>query len=614
MSMPGRFFRSLWRFLDGLRKVLHLLLLLALASIVVVAMHQPLPLVPSRAALLVKPEGRLVEQLSGSAWERSLGVLGADHEPETLLRDLVEAIHSAAGDHRIRALVIDTSELSGGGLTKLGAVADAIAEFRRSGKRVLAWGDYLTQEQYLLAAQADELYLEPTGAIGVIGFAAFGLYFHDALDRLGVDVNVFKVGTHKSAVEPYTRQDMSAEDREQTEGWLRPLWSAYARRVEGARKLAAGSVERYVSEAVPGMRASGGDAALLAEQSGLITGRKTRLEFEQRVIALVGADNDSHSFNAIQHGAYLAATRPKTALSRHPAGQVAVLVAAGTIMGGERPPGEIGGQSFADLLRKARFDRDVKAIVLRIDSGGGSVVASEQIRQEVAALKAAGKPVVASFSSVAASGGYYIAMESDRIFAEPTTITGSIGVFGVLPTFQKTLGKLGISSDGVATSALAGSMHLERGLGPEAKQLLQLGVERTYRDFVARVAAARKQSPEDVDRVAQGRVWIGADAQRLGLVDELGGADAAIKAAARLAKLSEGEYGVSWREKELTWRETLLRQVRAEGYAAAAALGLVPREPAAVRRVAGALERELKALAAFDDPRSLYFYCDCDLR
>jgi protease IV len=614
MSMLGRVFRSLWRFLDGLRKVLHLLLLLALLAIVLVASRQPLPLVASGAALVVKPEGRLVEQQSGSAWERSLGALSADHEPETLVRDLVEAIHAAASDRRIKALVIDTSELTGGGLTKLAAVADAVAEFRKSGKRVLAWGDYLTQEQYLLAAQADELYLEPTGALGVVGFAAYGLYFRDALDRLGVDINVFRVGTHKSATEPFTRQDMSPEDRAQTEGWLRPLWLAYEQRVEGARKLPEGSVERYVREAVPGMRASGGDAALYAEQRGLITGRETRLQFEQRVAALVGTDTDTHSFNGIEHGAYLAATRPKAALKRHPAGQVAVLVAAGVIMGGERPPGQIGGQSLAALLRKARFDADVKAVVLRIDSGGGSVAASEQIRQEVAALKAAGKPVVASFASVAASGGYYIAMESDRIVAEPTTITGSIGVFGLLPTFQKTLGKLGIGSDGVATSSLAGAMHLERSLDPEAKQVLQLGVENTYRDFVARVAAARKRSPADVDVIAQGRVWIGADAQRLGLVDELGGVDAAVKAAAGLAKLREGEYGVSWREKELTWRETLLRQMRAEGLAAADALGLVPREPAAVRRVVGALERELGSLAAFDDPRSIYYYCGCDLR
>jgi protease IV len=268
MSMLGRVFRSLWRFLDGLRKVLHLLLLLALLAIVLVASRQPLPLVASGAALVVKPEGRLVEQQSGSAWERSLGALSADHEPETLVRDLVEAIHAAASDRRIKALVIDTSELTGGGLTKLAAVADAVAEFRKSGKRVLAWGDYLTQEQYLLAAQADELYLEPTGALGVVGFAAYGLYFRDALDRLGVDINVFRVGTHKSATEPFTRQDMSPEDRAQTEGWLRPLWLAYEQRVEGARKLPEGSVERYVREAVPGMRASGGDAALYAEQRG----------------------------------------------------------------------------------------------------------------------------------------------------------------------------------------------------------------------------------------------------------------------------------------------------------------------------------------------------------
>jgi protease-4 len=613
MGFLGRCLRALWRVLDGLRKVLALAFLLFLAIVLLVATRQPLPFVPAHAALVVHPEGRLVEQLSGSPFDRSLGSLTADHEPETLVRDLTDAIHAAAGDERIGVLVLDLEDMGGAGLTKLEALAAALREFRAHGKKVLAHARYASQEQYYLMAQADEAYLDPAGELGVVGFGAYRLYFHDALERLGVDVNVFKVGTHKSFTEPYTREDMSPEDREQTIGLLTPLWQAYQAGVERGRKLPAGTVAAYVDGAAEHMRAAGGDAARIAEEGHLITGRKTWIEFEAEVEKLVGEDSDAHTFNSIGHAEYLAATRSQAALARHPAGEVAVLVASGDIVDGDRPPGEIGGDSFAAVLRKARYDKDVKAVVLRIDSGGGSMLASEVIRQEVAALKAAGKPVIASFSSVAASGGYYIAMDADEIWAEPTTITGSIGVFGVVPTFQRTLGKLGVASDGVATSPLAGVMHLERSLDPAAKEVLQLGVEHAYHEFVAHVASARHRPFEDIEKVAEGRVWIGAEAKTLGLVDHLGDLAGAVAAAAARAHLAPGHYGTVFREKELTWRESLLRQLRAEGAVIARNLGFAP-APTAVGRVLGAAEHQLRSLAAFNDPRRLYYYCACDLR
>lgn len=616
MKLLGRLLRSLWRGLDGLRRVLHLLLLLFIFAIILAASHRSLPLVPSKAALVVHLQGRLVEQLSGSPIDRSIGALSGDHEPETLVRDVVEAIRAAAKDDRIRVLVLDTDDLSGGGVTKLRAIAEALQGFRKSGKRVLTFSRYASQDQYYLMAQADESYIDPSGAVGIMGFAAYHLYFHDAIEKLGVEVNVFKVGTHKSFTEPYTRQDMSAEDREQTIAWMTPLWQAYESGVEQARGLPAGTIESYVRDAVPALRAVGGDDALLAEQRHLVTGRKSWLDFEREVIGLVGEDSDTHSFNAIDDGAYLQAVRPDGLHVKHHGEKVAVLVAAGNIMPGDRPPGEIGGDSFADLLRKVRFDADVKAVVLRIDSGGGSLLASEVIREEVAALKAAGKPVVASFGSVAASGGYYIALDSSEIWAEPTTITGSIGVFGIVPTFEKTLGKLGIASDGVATSPLASAMNLERSFAPETREVLQLGVEHAYRDFVGRVAAARHRKFDEIEPLAEGRVYTGEAAAKLGLVDHLGTVDDAVKSAAALAKLQPGKYGVSWREKELGWREALVRQMRGEAQVLAvrlgldAAFGLSPAPPA-VRRALGAAERELSAIGSLSDPRGLYFYCGC---
>jgi protease-4 len=614
MGRVARSFAFIWRLLDGLRRVLHLVLLLVLFGVLLVAVRHPLPLVPSKAALVVRLEGHLVEQLSGSPFDRSLGLVTGDHEPETLVRDVVEAIRSAAHDQRIRVVVLDVEDLAGGGYTKLRAVADALAEFRRAGKKVYGYSRYTTQEQYFLLAQADRAYVDPAGEVTLSGFAAYGLYFHDALERLGVTVEVFKVGTHKSFTEPFTRQSMSAEDREQTLGWMTPLWQWYAASIESGRHLKPGSVEAYVHDAVPLLRAAGGDPAALAEERGLVDGRKTSLDFEREIAAIVGEDRSTHGFSAVDQDDYLAVVRPEAALARHPAGDVAVLVAAGNIVYGDGGPGQIGSSTFADTLRKARYDDDVKAIVLRVDSGGGSMLASEVIRQEVDALKAAGKPVVASFSSVAASGGYYIAMDADQIWAEPTTITGSIGVFGLLATFEKTLGKVGIASDGVATSPLASALSPERSLAPEARELLQLGVEHAYHDFVGKVASSRGKPPADIEAVAEGRVWIGTEAARLGLVDHLGGVEAAIGAAATLARLPAGKYGVSWREKELGWRERLVRELSSEGRSAGRSLGLVPSAPGVAGRVLGGAERELRTLATFDDPRHVYAYCGCDLR
>lgn len=606
---------SIWRGLDGLRKLLHLVLLLALFGLVWAAFHPGSPGLPRRAALLVRPEGRLVEQLSGDPVDRALGEANGSKNPETLVKDLTDAIRAAAKDARIEAIVLDTSELSGGGLSKLEAVAAALRDFRAAGKKVLAHGGYVSQEGYYLMANADEAWLEPGGAVVVDGFAAYRHYFHDVLDKLGVTVNVFKVGTYKSFVEQYTQPAMSAADREQTEGYLKPLWAAYESAVTSARKLPAGALTDYVQKAPEGLRAARGDAALFAEQAGLVNGRKTRIEFESRVIELVGEDPDSHSFNAVEVPQYHSVAVHGLSNDEGPAGtRVAVLTAVGEILDGDQPPGKVGGESFARLLRDARFDKTVKAVVLRVDSPGGSVQASEVIRQEVDALKAAGKPVVASFASVAASGGYYISMDSDEIFAEPTTITGSIGVFAVLPTFERTLGKLGVATDGVATSPLAGATDLSRGLAPEVKDVLQQGVEFTYGQFIGQVAKSRGKTPAEIDAIAQGRVWIAADALSRGLIDRIGGLKDAIGAAAKRAGLKNGQYGVSYREKQLNWREALVRNVRADGMRVAVTAGLVSAPRPGLARALTALDSMVDSVAAFNDPRGLYLYCPCDQR
>ncbi len=610
MQIVKRVFLALWRALNALRLIIGTVIFLGFLVLLGAALHQSTPIVPARAALLLHPNGHLVEQLSARPWQHSLNALAQDKESETLVRDLLTVIRAAKTDPRIKVMVLDLEDLEGGGLGKLQTVAAEIESFRKSGKKVLAFGRYVSQEQFYLMAHADESYIDPDGAVGIMGFSTYHLYFHDALEKLGVDINVFKVGTHKSFTEPYTRQGMSPEDREQTIGWLTPIWSAYRAGVEQARHLKDGVVGSYAQDAASQMRAVSGDTALLAEQQGLVTGRKTSLQFEQQLIALVGEDETTHSFNAIDGQDYLQAVKPAAGFG-HKENKVAVVVAAGTIMGGDQPAGAIGGDSLARLLRDVRFDKDVKAVVLRIDSGGGSMLASEVIRQELDALKASGKPVIASFGSVAASGGYYIGMDADEIWAEPTTISGSIGVFGLVPTFQKTLAKIGVASDGIETGPIAGTMNLERSLDPAARDVLQLGVEHAYHSFVARVADARHRPVAEIEKIAEGRVWIGTRAQEIGLVDQIGSLDQAIASAATRAKLKPGQYDINYREKNLNWRESLLRQLSAEGRSVAGRLNLVPSESTAAARMLGALDAQMHVFAGFNDPRHIYAYCAC---
>jgi protease-4 len=611
MSTIRRVLGYVWRALDGLRKVLHLVVLLFLFGLLFAAIQHSVPIVPAKAALVIAPEGSLVEELSGDAFDRALGDVTGDREPETLVTDLVDAIEAAAKDDRIRAIVLETEDLTGGGLTKLNAVARAVQEFRATGKKVYAWGQYVTQSQYYLMAQADEVYVEPIGAVGVEGYSNLQPYFRTALDKLGVTVNAFRSGPYKSIAEPFIRSDMSPEIRAESQELYDTLWSQYVAGVQKARKLAPGALDAYVDEPVAKLKAAGGDAAKMAQDSGLVTGRKTWDEFVATVAQDVGLDDDERSFNAIDHDSYLAAVRSQRVLDRHPGGDVAVVTATGTILDGRQSPGAIGGDTLAEVLRDARFDDDVKAVVLRLDSGGGSVLASEVIRQQVAALRKAGKPVVASFSSVAASGAYYLSTAADEIWAEPTTITGSIGVIAFVPTFEGLLDKVGVNFDGVATSELAGATRVDRELAPQLKDLLQTGVDHEYRNFLGLVAKSRGRTPEQIDAIAQGRVWSGAKAKELGLVDHLGGLPEAIRAAAKLAKLPEGKYDVDYRQQPMSWREQLVRDLGAASVRAGVRLGLVERERRPVERLVAGFDRELARLAAFNDPRHLYYWCNC---
>jgi protease-4 len=608
-----RLISAIWSGADAVRKVLHLALLLVIFIVFVGALSggAPRPL-PSKAALVISPAGALVEQMEGDPVDRAISEALGDGKRQTVVQDILEALEFARDDDRIEVVHLDLSSMSGGGLAKLRRIAGAISDFRSSGKRVIASADFLSQQTFYLAAHADEVYLHPDGVLFLQGFGSYRNYYKDAIDKLRIDWHVFRVGTHKSAVEPFTRMDMSAEDREARGRLLEQLWALYSDGIVTARGLAAGAVQAYADNLLENIRSANGDFATVALESGFVDGLLTHAEVRDLLIDIVGEDDEwPDTYSAAGMHEYLSQMRM---LSGSPVGEenVAIIVASGEILFGSQPPGLIGGDSTAELLRKARNDDSVRAVVLRVDSPGGSAFAAELIADEIKALRADGKPVVASMSSVAASGGYTISMDADRIFASPATITGSIGVFAMLPTFQRSIAALGIATDGVGTTPWAGQLRPDRELSEEARSLVQLGVEDTYDDFISDVAASREMEKAEVDRIGQGQVWTGADALENGLVDQLGELEDAVSAAAELAGLEE--YGLKRIEQELTpTQQFIIDLVSSADRFGVDLHGVLPK-PSSLERVASDLAGQAESLLRFNDPKGVYAHCFCDFQ
>ncbi|MCU0976043.1 MAG: signal peptide peptidase SppA [Steroidobacteraceae bacterium] len=608
MGVIGRLLRGLWHGLDGVRKVLHLVLLLVLFGLLFAALRDSVPYIPREAALVLAPQGQVVEELSSDPLDRALGRVSGGGHAESRLHDLVDVIDAAAGDDRVKALVLDLGSMEGAGLPKLQDMAAALGRFRESGKKVFAWGSYYDQRQYYLAAHADEVYLDPFGAVLIDGYGYYRQYLKGAADKLGVEVNVFRAGEFKSATDTYTRSDMSPEDREEASAWLGALWDGWKSDVAKARGLEPEALQAYADRAAEELGEVGGDLAQYALSRGLVDGLLTDEQFSERVAREAGTDPDTHGYRAVDWEPYLTVLRSEERILKAPDQSVAVVVAAGEILDGQQGPGRVGGETLAALLRELRHDDEVRAVVLRIDSPGGSMYASEVIRREVAALRSAGKPVVASMSSVAASGGYYIAAQADRILAAPATITGSIGVFMVLPTFETTLGKLGITYDGFGTTELSGAWRLERRLDPEFAAILESSVNDAYRKFLGVVSQGRERPIDEVDGIAQGRVWSGADAKAAGLVDEFGGLNEAVEVAAKLAGLDQ-DYGVTWPQPALTWQEALALRMRGSLGRGLDLLGL--ESPDLPLSPAGLMTRELRLLLELGQDGQPVYWCPC---
>jgi len=561
---PGpltRFLRGLWNSINFARRLVFNLVFLLVVAIVLVALVSAGKKLDDRNVLVFAPQGEVVEQFSVDPMQRAMSRALGQPQEETQLRDLLRALDAAATDARIERLVIRSDQMTGIGYATLQELARAIARFKQSGKQVVAYADGMDQKQYYLAAQADEVYLHPDGAVLLEGLARYRAYYREALqDKLGVDVHLFRVGEFKSAAEPFILDAPSQESREADLFWMNDVWQRYLADIAAFRALDAAVLQGQIDGFAAQVQQAQGDLGQLALQQKLVDQLLTQDQFRDLMIERGVEDTDSHSFRQVALDQYLGfVDRERLSFGTQP--KVAVVVAQGEIAAGDLPPGSVGGVSTSKLLRDARTDDEVRAVVLRVDSPGGGVFPSEQIRREVELIKAAGKPVVVSMGDVAASGGYWISMNADRIYAQHSTITGSIGIFGLFMNFPDTLAKIGVHVDGVGTTRMAGAFDLSRPLNPDVAEAIQTVIEQGYRQFIGKVAQARGSTTEAIDKIARGRVWSGAQAEEFGLVDELGGLSDAIAEAARRADLEAGAYRVAYVEKPLSPFEQFVADV-----------------------------------------------------
>jgi protease IV len=500
------------------------------------------------SVLVLKPQGKLVEQYSINPMQRMLNKLSGNEPKEVQLRDLTSAIDAAAKDSRITRIILDPAQLQSGGFAALSEVGAALDRFRAAGKPVMVWAPSLDQYQYYLAAHADRILLDPQGGVLITGLSNYRLFYKNLLDKLGVNVYLFRVGQFKSAAEPFILDHASPESKEADSYWMGGLWDKYITDVAKLRKLDPAVLRADIDDLPDRIATTQGDLAKLALDEHLIDGVATREQLTKMLRSQgVPAGKDGHGFRGVALDRYAATAN----LGRRSGSGVTVVVAEGEITSGEQPAGSIGGESTAALIRAAREDKRTKALVLRVNSPGGEVYAAEEIRREVAQTRDAGIPVVVSMGDVAASGGYWISMNADKIFAEPNTITGSIGIFGMYYTVPNALAKIGVSSDGVGTGPLAGAFDVSRPLDPKVGSVIQAIINKGYHDFVGGVAQARGKDYSAIDAIAQGRVWTGEQAKERGLVDQLGGLNAAITQAADLAGLGK-DYAVRYQEQPMS--------------------------------------------------------------
>lgn len=603
----ANFFKWTWRVLNFVREfILNLFLILLIlvgAGIWLQFNNASTPADVQKGALTVDLSGVVVDKPSVSNTMSKLGrqLLGAssDRLKENSLFDVVDAIRQAKGDAKITGMVLDLRNFAGADQPSLQYIGKALREFRDSGKPIYATGDSYSQAQYYLASFANKIYLSPQGTVDLHGFATNGLYYKTLLDKLKVSSHVFRVGTYKSAVEPFLRDDMSPAARDADSRWVGELWQNYVNTLAANRQITADQVFPGAQGVLDGLQKVGGDTAQYAKDAKLVDELASPSIVDQQLVKTFGWDKQAKDYNGTSIYDYPLKNTPTTD------GNIAVIMANGAIMDGEETPGSVGGDTTAQEIRDARLDPKIKAIVFRVNSPGGSVTASETIREELAAAKAAGKPVVVSMGGMAASGGYWVSTPANYIIASPNTLTGSIGIFGVINTVENSLDAIGVHTDGVATSPLA-DIASTKALPTEVQQLMQLSIENGYKNFLGLVATSRNKTPEQIDQIAQGHVWTGSDAKANGLVDALGDFDDAVAKAAELAKLKQPQ--LSWYQNDPSLIEVLFSQVDASAHAALPET-LKAWLPAPMMDVMNAMKDQPGLMGDLNDPQNRYAFC-----
>ncbi len=610
--MLGKIFRYLWAGVDGFRKVIHLFLMITVFALMLAALgsgSSPVSVKPG-SVLILNPSGVLVHELQGSELDIELQRMSGEAPPETLVRDVVRALRHAAEDERIVAVRLNTGSLAGGGLTKLQDIAAALREFRESGKPVISYSRLFSQADYFLAAQSDEVYVHDLGGVDIRGLGRWQLYFGDALRKLDIDAHVFRVGEYKSFVEPYFRNSMSDKDRESAEQWLSALWDEYQREVTEARGIEPDSLDRYAESLTDALEAADGDLAKANLDAGLVDGIHNDETFSDYMEERFGDEDGDYA--RVPFADYLVTADRENPPYKDGENNVAVVTVAGTIIDGSAPPGTAAGDSVAKLVRSAAEKDDIKALVLQVDSPGGSAFASEVISAAVSTVSDAGKPVVVSMSSVAASGGYYVSAEADEIWAYSGTITGSIGVGAITFTAPRLLERLGLSEDGLGTTPLSEYSLVDRNLPDGARRQMESMVDRIYDRFVGHVSKGRALNFDEVDAIGRGRVWIGSDAASRSLVDQIGTVEDAISSAAALAGLEEDQYGIVRLKRKRPFFSGFGAFVQLRWARLAHRLGFrsePDRFMDTVQQARRIINTELDRLAQFNDPRGYYYLC-----
>ena len=611
--MFRKLFRAIWTGVDGFRKVIHLVLMIFVFIAMLAALGSGTAAVKIKdgAVLLLNPSGVLVHELS--AGELDLELLRMSDEPpaETLVRDVVRALRHAAEDERIAAVLVDVDALAGGGFTKLQDVAAAMRQFRESGKPVVSYSSWYGQNGYLLASQADEVFVHDYGGVDIRGMGRWRMYYAEMFNKLGIDPHVFRRGEYKSFVEPFFRNNMSDEDRQSAQQWLGALWGEYQREVTEARGLAADALDQYAASLTEALEAAGGDLARVNLEAGLIDAIHNDETFKEYMKEHFG-DSEDGEYQKVGFADYLTVADRENPPQSDDENKVGVVVVAGSIIDGSAGPGAAAGDSIAKLVRHAAEEEDIKALVLQVDSPGGSAFASEVISGAVATVSEAGKPVVVSMSSVAASGGYYVAAEADEIWAYSGTITGSIGVGAVFFTAPKLLERIGFTEDGLGTTPLSEQGRVGADLADGLRRQVDAQVGRVYERFVGHVSQGRGMTFEEVDDIGRGRVWIGSDAATINLVDNIGTVEDAAESAAALAGLEEGEYSVERIKRKRPFFTGLNEFFQLRWARLRQRLG-IRSEPDrfmdAVQQARKILNAELDQLAQLNDPRGFYYHC-----